>query len=73
MRESLSTFLIASLLKRGGGKGRRGREGSRNGGCRGRAAVLPVCVCATFGQVENARRRRRAEEGSEKEEEVVGT
>ena len=64
MRVALSTFLIASLLKSGGRKeGRRG-----GGGCGGGAAVLPALlsrVCATFGQVENAKRHAESEEEEE--------
>ena len=74
MRVALSTFLIASLLKRGGGAG--GRE-PRPRRLRRRSCGLtcaPLCrVCATFGQVENARRRHAEEKEEEEEEEVVGT
>ena len=73
MRVALSTFLIASLLKRGGRK--EGRKGASGGGCGCGLTCAPcllgLCVCATFGQVENA--KRHAGEKEKEVEEVVGT
>ena len=64
MDESRSLDVLNCELaqkRREGGR----KEGRRGGGCGGGAAVLPALlsrVCATFGQVENAKRHAESEE-----------